>query len=230
MNTLLIILTSTNIQTGEYEAYWKKNNHEFKYKDKLLILNGLNQRGGYTNQVIAQFIENIDNLKYKDVFVCCHDAIGPRKTILEINEKKIQIFKYSTTNNLTDFWTYRGGFEWQIPNETPHLPFDFLCWAVNQEAINDNILDKAIESVKEYIIAIEDNKLAAKLNILHECLSPETINSITDEDINKLNQEENIAYYNFINEVKHIKDPDPFDNKYRSALITLRTSFLSKDY
>lgn len=73
----------------------------------------------------------------------------------------------------------------------------------------------------------EKENFNSKINLLHKCLSPETINLNTKEDISKLNKEEMGAYLNFLKKVKQIKDP--FDKQYISALITLRTSFLSRD-
>jgi len=65
-----------------------------------------------------------------------------------------------------------------------------------------------------------------KLNLLHKCLSPETLQTITESDLEKLTNEEKSGFETFKSKVNSIFDP--FDEKYVQTLSGLRTTFLSQ--
>jgi hypothetical protein len=66
--------------------------------------------------------------------------------------------------------------------------------------------------------------LKFKLNLLHKCLSPETLQTITESDLEKLTATEKSGFEIFIRKVNSV--PDPFDEKYVQTLSGLRTTFL----
>lgn len=76
---------------------------------------------------------------------------------------------------------------------------------------------------KEKITKKIDSKF--KLNLLHKCLSPETLQTITETDLMKLTDIEKSGFETFKSKVNTISNP--FDEKYVQTLSGLRTTFLS---
>jgi|LSQX01.2.fsa_nt_gb hypothetical protein len=69
-----------------------------------------------------------------------------------------------------------------------------------------------------------DRDLEAKLNLLHKCLSPETLKTITESDLNELTEAEKNNFKTFKSKVKEMTDP--LGEEYIQFLIILRTQLL----
>lgn len=81
----------------------------------------------------------------------------------------------------------------------------------------------AFEDIKAFF---PDRDLEAKLNLLHKCLSPETLETITESDLNELTDAENNNFEAFKSKVKGMTDP--LGKEYIQILTNLRTQFLSQ--
>ena len=66
----------------------------------------------------------------------------------------------------------------------------------------------------------------SKLNLLHKCLSPETLQTITTSDLNELTDAEKNNFETFKSKVKGMTDP--LGKEYIQFLTNLRTQFLSQ--
>lgn len=69
-----------------------------------------------------------------------------------------------------------------------------------------------------------DRDLEAKLNLLHKCLSPETLQTITTSDLNELTAAEKSLFMTFKRDVGRMTDP--LGEEYIQFLIILRTQLL----
>lgn len=72
---------------------------------------------------------------------------------------------------------------------------------------------------------IEKDNFKSKLNLLHKCLSLETLHTITDPDLEKLTSDEKSGFNAFKINVGSISDP--LSGEYFKHLTSLRTRFLS---
>lgn len=81
----------------------------------------------------------------------------------------------------------------------------------------------AFEDIKAFF---PDRDLEAKLNLLHKCLSPETLQTITTSDLNELTDAEKNNFETFKSDVGRMTDP--LGKEYIQSLTDLRTQFLSQ--
>lgn len=72
----------------------------------------------------------------------------------------------------------------------------------------------------------EKDNFKSKLNLLHKCLSPDTLETINESDLKVLNEKEKSYYETFKENVRHSNDP--FDGHYVKQLTSLRSFFLKQ--
>jgi|LSQX01.3.fsa_nt_gb hypothetical protein len=95
---------------------------------------------------------------------------------------------------------------------------------------SDNEVDKSTEILQILRFTKEqiNEKVCfrSKLNLLHKCLSPETLQTITTSDLNELTDAEKNNFETFKSKVKGMTDP--LGKEYIQFLTNLRTQFLSQ--
>lgn len=120
------------------------------------------------------------------------------------------------------------------PEQNIHIiPFYGGTDYVYKKLINQNckeLKDIDADSIVKIFKEIEEKYgrlsiFKSKLNLLHKCLSPEKLKTITESDLEKLTEVEKSGFEIFKSKVNSISDP--FDEKYVSTLSGLRTTFLS---
>ena len=95
---------------------------------------------------------------------------------------------------------------------------------------SDNEVDKSTEILQILRFTKEqiNEKVCfrSKLNLLHKCLSPETLQTITTSDLNELTDAEKNNFETFKSDVGRMTDP--LGKEYIQSLTNLRTQFLSQ--